>query len=451
MNWTLIRMKSSEGHPTAGIIVIGDEILKAQVKDTNYFYACKLLYKYGVKVQKIAIVRDNLQDIAKEIKYFSKMFNYVFTSGGIGPTHDDLTYEAIALAFNDTLHYHPTLVDIIKNYFDLQDLFGTFPLPAYKMAYIPTKAVLKFGKDEVTGRMLTYPYVIIENVYIFPGSPIFFEKSFQTLCKEFFTYCKKFATTEIYINAKEESFADILRKVALEFSNVTFGSYPERNRYYKVRIIIESENENDLQKAKKIFCDRIPSNILIDYDRTPHMDCLSKYEMLIQKSQHRSIYEYSFKKFVNYYEKPEEIWIYLDGSEESIIMIHLARVVSNKLRHCSKMKLRAICFKSDILKSEINEFFNEIKNMYNVELCKLEYEENDAVRAIKNFALSKPELRKLLVGKRLKNNEKEIYNDLERLNDSSTQFVHFPLIDWTNKDVENFFNSLFLPYYTIKS
>lgn len=88
---------------------------------------------------------------------------------------------------------------------------------------------------------------------------------------------------------------------------------------------------------------------------------------------------------------------------------------------------------------------------YNVELCKLEYEENDAVRAIKNFALSKPELRKLLVGKRLKSNEKEIYNDLERLNDSSTQFVHFPLIDWTNKDVENFFNSLFLPYYTIKS
>lgn len=65
-----------------------------------------------------------------------------------------------------------------------------------------------------------------------------------------------------------------------------------------MRIIIESENENDLQKAKKIFCDRIPSNILIDYDRTPHMDCLSKYEMLIQKSQYRSIYEYSFKKFV---------------------------------------------------------------------------------------------------------------------------------------------------------
>ncbi|PBC32441.1 FAD synthetase [Apis cerana cerana] len=335
-------------------ILIGDEILKAQVKDTNYFYACKLLYKYGVKVQKIAIVRDNLQDIAKEIKYFSKMFNYVFTSGGIGPTHDDLTYEAIALAFNDTLHYHPTLVDIIKNYFDLQDLYGTFPLPAYKMAYIPTKSVLKFGKDEVTGKMLTYPYVIIENVYIFPGSPVFFEKSFQTLCKEYFTYCKKFATTEIYINAKEESFADILRKVALEYSNVTFGSYPERNR--------------------------------------------------------------------NYYEKPEEIWIYLDGSEESIIMIHLARVVSNKLRYCSKMKLRAICFKSDILKSEINEFFNEIKNMYNIELCKLEYEENDVVRAIKNFTLLKPELRKLLIGKRLNSNEREIYNNLERLNDNSTQF-----------------------------
>lgn len=65
-----------------------------------------------------------------------------------------------------------------------------------------------------------------------------------------------------------------------------------------MRIIIESENENDIEKAKKIFCDRIPSNILVNYDRTPHVDCLSKYEMLIEKSPHRSVYERSFKKFV---------------------------------------------------------------------------------------------------------------------------------------------------------
>lgn len=442
INWTVIRLKTDGGHPTAGIIVIGDEILKAQVKDTNCFYACKLLYKHGVKVQKIAIVRDNLEDISKEIKYFSKMFNYVFTSGGIGPTHDDITYEAVALAFNDSLHYHPTLVNIIENYFSA----GTFPSPAYKMAHIPTKSVLRFGTNEITGKKLTFPFVMVENVYIFPGSPTFFETSFQTLCKECFANCKSFAATEVYINAKEESFADVLYAVAREYPNVTFGSYPEYNRYYKVRVTIESENEKDTEAAKTMFCNRLPRDVLVRYDRTPHIDYSSKYDALIQKSQRRSVYERAFKKFVNYYEKPEDVWIYLDGSEESVLMVHLARIASNKLRHCSKLKLRTICLESDIQKMDTDEFIHELKSRYNIEMCKLECKGRDAVCTVSNFAALKPELRVLLVGKRL-NSKKETYDDIARLNGdySSSVQVHFPLIDWTDDDVRDFFSSLCLP------
>ncbi|XP_033206412.2 FAD synthase [Bombus vancouverensis nearcticus] len=445
----IIRLKSSGKHPTAGIIVIGDEILKAQVKDTNCFYACKLLYNHGVKVQKTAVVRDNVEDISKEIKYFSKMFNYVFTSGGIGPTHDDVTYEALALAFNDSLHYHPTLVKIIKDCFS----YGTFPSPAYKMAYIPTKSVLKFGIDQVTGKKLNYPCIKVENVHIFPGSPMFFEISFQAFCKECFASYKSFAATEVYINAKEESFADVLYAVAQECPTVTFGSYPEWNRYYKARVTIESENEKDTETAKTMFCNRIPRNVLVHYDRTPHVDCLSKYEAWIQKSQRRSFYERSFKKFVNYYKKPENVWIYLDGSEESVLMIHLARIASNKLQHCSNFKLRAICLRSDMLKSGTDEFFHELKNRYNIELCKLEHLESDAADTISNFAVLKPELQVLLVGKRLNNNKRVMYDDLARLNDDSSKSVqvHFPLTDWTDDDIEDFFSSLCLPYYTVKT
>lgn len=88
---------------------------------------------------------------------------------------------------------------------------------------------------------------------------------------------------------------------------------------------------------------------------------------------------------------------------------------------------------------------------YNVDLFKLE--ENNIAHAIKNFTLLKPELRKLLVGKRLNSNKKKIYTNLEQLNEEfiSTKFIHFPLINWTDKDVENFFNPLFLPYYMTKS
>lgn len=74
------------------------------------------------------------------------------------------------------------------------------------------------------------------------------------------------------------------------------------------------------------------------------------------------LFSFSFVHCRNYYEKPEEVWIYLDGSEESVIMIHLARIAGNKLQHCPKLKLRAICFKSDILTLEMNEFLHELKN-----------------------------------------------------------------------------------------
>lgn len=285
---------STGGYPTAGIIVIGDEILKAQVKDTNCFYACKLLYNHGVKVQKISVVQDNLVDISREIQKFTRKYNYVFTSGGIGPTHDDVTYEAVALAFSDTLHHHSTLVDIIKNYFDVK----TTTSPAYKMAYIPSKSVLKFGINQDTGQTLPYPCVIMQNVHTFPGSPTFFEISFKAMCKELFAGNKRFAATEIYVNAREETFADILSDVARQCPNVSLGSYPERHRYYKARVTIESENEKNIELAKKMFCDRVPSNAIVPYDRTPHVACLAKYEMFVENSERRSVYEGCFKKFV---------------------------------------------------------------------------------------------------------------------------------------------------------
>ncbi|XP_015438868.1 PREDICTED: FAD synthase-like [Dufourea novaeangliae] len=442
----LVHHKSNGEHPTAGLIVVGDEILKAQVKDTNSFYASNLLYKHGIKVQKISVVQDNIQDIAKEMKYFSESFNYVFTTGGIGPTHDDVTYEGLALAFDDTMHYHPRLVDIVKNRFG----YDAFPSPGYKMAYVPTKSILKFGINEATGEAFSYPCIAVQNVFVFPGSPMFFESSFQALCKELFAGHKCFATTEVYINAREESFANILEELARKYSNVSFGSYPEQNRYYKARITIESKNEEDTKVARKMLCSRIPSDVLVQYDCEPHVDCLMKYEKLLQRSERRSIYEKSFEKFVDYYRKPDEVWICLDGSDESVVMIHLARVADTKLRQPLKTKLHGICFELDDFKSDMNGFFEEISDRYDVELCKLRSNEMNCYQEVERLISSRPELRILLVGKRSSANRREIYENLVRLNNNVSVHVqiHFPLSNWANKDVASFVESLSLPYYT---
>ncbi|XP_017879987.1 FAD synthase-like [Ceratina calcarata] len=443
--WAIRQRSDSSGvYPTAGIIVIGDEILKAQVKDNNCFYACKLLWNNGVKVQKVSIVRDNLMDISREVQKFTRKYNYVFTSGGIGPTHDDVTYEAIALAFSDKLHYHPTLMDIIKNYFDVK----TPNSPAFKMAYIPSKSVLKFGINQDTGQTLPYPCVAMQNVHIFPGSPTFFELSFRALCKELFADNKSFAATEIYVNAREEAFADILSYVARECPNVSLGSYPERHRYYKARVTIESENEKNIELAKKLFCDRIPSNTIVPYDRTPHVACIAKYESFIENSERRSVYEGCFKKFVDYYQKPEQVCIYLDGSQESVALVHLARVVDDKLRLNSRSKLHAVCL--DVLTLGLNHFLRELCQRYNVELSVVE-DHGDVGLTIKNFVATRPECRVLLLGKRSDGNEREVYNNFSRLNDANLPLqVYFPLADWTNEDFSHFCQSLCIPYHTIK-
>nr|XP_033342694.1 FAD synthase-like isoform X1 [Megalopta genalis]XP_033342695.1 FAD synthase-like isoform X1 [Megalopta genalis] len=428
MRIMLIHGKSNEEHPTAGIIVVGDEILKAQVKDTNSLYASNLLYKHGVKVQKIMVVRDDVQDIAEAIKNFSGSYNYVFTTGGIGPTHDDVTYEALGLAFNDTMHYHPKLVDIVNRFG-----YSKYPSPAYKMAYVPTKSVLKFGVNQITEKPLAYPCIAVQNVFVFPGSPVFFEVSFPALCKELFAGYKSFSTVEVFVNAREDTFANILNEVVQKFPNVSFGSYPESNRYYKARITVESNNEEDTEAARRTFCSRIPSSMLVHYDRTPHVDSVRKYESLLEKSERRSIYEKSVEILLNYCRKPEEVWIYLDGSPESVIVLHLARVATEKLGESAKTKLRGISPRA-------SSFLQEISNRYNVELCALR--NNGEI-------LARPEMRTLLFGKRSDSNERDHENVLRLFGTSFPDVqIHFPLIEWTELDVASFLGSLSLHYCT---
>ncbi|XP_017775599.1 PREDICTED: FAD synthase-like [Nicrophorus vespilloides] len=244
---------------TAAVIVIGDEILNGEVLDTNSNYVAKTLHNLGVKLEKISVIGDNIDEIANETKLFSERYDYVITTGGIGPTHDDVTFTAIAKAFNEELLPHPTLVKVCSKFYNTTDLDA----PGMKLCFIPASAKLNFG-DVKPGERKGYPNVSIKNVYIFPGIPQLLEKSLDMVAPKLFSSNNKFYKNKVYFNVTEQVILDVLNRLVEEFPDVMFGSYPELfNSTYKVKITIESTNEEATTKATKKLLESVPKDFLV--------------------------------------------------------------------------------------------------------------------------------------------------------------------------------------------
>ena len=108
--------------PSAGIIIIGDEILKGQTQDTNTHFLASNLKSRGIELKRVTVIPDDIDIIANEVKTFSNSYEFVLTSGGVGPTHDDVTFEGVAKAFDDETFLHPEMEQLIRDYFkDVND------------------------------------------------------------------------------------------------------------------------------------------------------------------------------------------------------------------------------------------------------------------------------------------------------------------------------------------
>jgi molybdenum cofactor synthesis domain-containing protein len=146
--------------PSAGILVIGNEILSGKVEDTNSPYLSRELRALGVDLQRILVIPDDVEIIARETRVMSEAYDYVFTSGGIGPTHDDLTMDGIASAFGVPIERSESIVNRLQ-----RAIGNDLNQSQLKMALVPKGAQLLDVGD------LWFPVVIFENVHILPGIP----------------------------------------------------------------------------------------------------------------------------------------------------------------------------------------------------------------------------------------------------------------------------------------
>ncbi|MGH7934991.1 MAG: competence/damage-inducible protein A [Candidatus Binataceae bacterium] len=236
---------------TCALVVVGNEILSGKVQDSNAYFAARELRKLGVALKRIAVVPDELQAIAGEVIYCSKHFDFVLTSGGVGPTHDDITMEGVAIAFGRKIVIHPELARIIDEHFA-----GKTNAAGLKMAEVPEGAVLNAAGD------LRFPTVQLENVYILPGIPQIFEPKLLALSTRFAS--APYYIHTIYTSAIESSIAEHLNACLARFPELLLGSYPRiGNPEYRVRLTLESKDRHYLELAFTLLLDLLPKDVVV--------------------------------------------------------------------------------------------------------------------------------------------------------------------------------------------
>src|SRR5215471_13922580 len=214
---------------SAAIIVIGNEILSAKTRDENSPYLTRELRELGVDVRKISVIPDELHLISREVREFSNGYDYVFTTGGVGPTHDDLTMDGIARAFGRRIQRNPELEASVRHFYSPELVEGNL-----RLADIPEGARLVGGKG------LWFPVVAVENVYIFPGVPEILQKKFDRI-KEIFREAP-FHLRQIFLKADEGQIAGILHSVLGRYPELLLGSYPYfDNPVYSIKLTLESK------------------------------------------------------------------------------------------------------------------------------------------------------------------------------------------------------------------
>ena len=208
-------MKKTTKKVNAAIIIIGNEILSGRTQDLNVVTISRWLNNIGVQLVEVRIIPDIEKSIVKTVNEMRKKFNYVFTTGGIGPTHDDITAKSIAKAFNLEYGYHKKAYTILEKYYGK----NKFTSGRKKMSMMPVKASLILNPSSGA------PGFIVNNVFCLPGVPSILKSMLGDLNNKI-KGGKKILSRTISVQTVESEIAKSLESVQKKFNKVEIGSYP---------------------------------------------------------------------------------------------------------------------------------------------------------------------------------------------------------------------------------
>ncbi len=203
---------------TAAVLVIGDEILSGRTKEANAGYIADVLTAAGIRLKEVRIVADDEDDIINALNALRSRFTYVFTTGGIGPTHDDITAQSVATAFGRDIGIDQRALDLMMPYYKAR---GVELTPSrLRMARIPQ------GADLITNRVTAAPGFQIDNVFVLAGVPAIMQVMLDQVLPKLKTGRRLLSET-IKVAAPEGDLADLFTQHQQAFPAVTMGSYPD--------------------------------------------------------------------------------------------------------------------------------------------------------------------------------------------------------------------------------
>jgi molybdenum cofactor synthesis domain-containing protein len=232
---------------TAAILLIGNELLSGKVDDENARFLIRELRALGVSLRRIEVVPDLPDEISDSVRALASRFDLLFTSGGVGPTHDDVTLQAVAAAFSMDIVRHPDLEALLRRGYG--DRLHERDL---RMADVPSGARLEYGRAGAasagSGPVSVWPVIVVRNVWVLPGVPSIFRRKFENVRELFRT--APLHGRALYSAAGEGSIAGALDEAVAAFPGVDIGSYPHLDAPdYRVKVTLDGRDATRVDEA----------------------------------------------------------------------------------------------------------------------------------------------------------------------------------------------------------
>ena len=220
----------------AALLIIGDEILSGRTRDANTAYLGQALNERGIRLSEVRIVPDVKEEIVAAVLALKNRYDFLFTTGGIGPTHDDITAESVAEAFGVELWQHPDAYAVLLDYYGEEKLNSA----RLRMASVPK------GAELISNPLTAAPGFSMENVFVLAGVPKIMQALFAELSPRL-TGGDPVLSETVTLPVGEGLIAGLLGEIAEKFPDVSIGSYPSASDSgFAVRIVVRSSKGQEL-------------------------------------------------------------------------------------------------------------------------------------------------------------------------------------------------------------